>query len=159
MNTNQPTEGRVDTSRRGEKVTAKHPGGRVGEFEIVSTWTSADGVPMMTITRPGGLSWDVPAAEVVQDPNPEQARAAWIAGMRALLDMLDGAPQVPLPHFAKDKVSFYVDSPLLSARIAKRLTGYEVHDRPGHVYRYETTGRLEGVDVAVYVGRATGVSV
>jgi hypothetical protein len=85
-------------------------------------------------------------------------RAAWIAGMRALLDILEAEPDIRLPRIAKDPVAFYVGQPLQSARIAKHLDGWEIHDRPERIFRYETTGRLHGLDVAVYVGDMTGVS-
>lgn len=71
-----PTDHQADTSRRGEIVRAKHPSGRVDDFEIVSTWTSSyTGIPMMTLMRPGGFSFDVPADEVKQmQPAPKQPK-------------------------------------------------------------------------------------
>jgi hypothetical protein len=62
------THATADISRRGEIVRATHPSGRVGEFKIVSTWTSSStGAAMMTLMRvEGGFSFDVRADQVEQ---------------------------------------------------------------------------------------------
>lgn len=86
------------------------------------------------------------------------ARAEWIAGMRSMLDLLEAEPGIRLPRMAKDPVKFYVPSAIASATIAKHLEGVEIADRPGCIFRYETTGRMGALDVAVYTGAMTGVS-
>jgi len=86
------------------------------------------------------------------------ARAEWIAGMRTLLDALEADPSIRLPRIAVKSIDFYVDQPLKSARIAKLLQDVEIHDRPERIFRYETTGRIGGVDIAIYTGVMPGVT-
>jgi hypothetical protein len=66
------TSHRSDVSRRGEVVRAKHPSGRIDEFEVVSTWTcSLTGRLMLSLMRlGGGFSFDVPADETTEAPKP-----------------------------------------------------------------------------------------
>ncbi|THV25968.1 hypothetical protein [Glycomyces paridis] len=108
------------------------------------------------------LENDAPAEPGAAARTEEAERAAnrseWIAGMRALLDLLDADPEMPLPRAAKDAVAFYVATSDEADRIAEPLTEVEVHDRPERIFRYETTGRLNGLRVAVYTGAMTGVT-
>jgi hypothetical protein len=101
--------------------------------------------------EPGAAEKAARAAELAE-------RAEWIAGMRAVLDLLEAEPEVRLPRIAKEPVKFYVSNALASATIAKHLEGVETADRPGCIFRYETTGRIGSVEVAVYTGAMTGVS-
>lgn len=98
------------------------------------------------------------AAARAEEAERAAARSGWIAGMRALLDLLDADAEMPLPRAAKDAVAFYVATSAEADRIAEALEDVEVHDRPERIFRYETTGRLGGLRVAVYTGAMTGVT-
>lgn len=82
-------------------------------------------------------------------------RAAWIAGMRAVLDMLEADPEIPLPHGAAAPVKFYVPAAAAEA-IAARLEGARAEDRPGFIFDHAVVGTLAGAEVLVYTGTRTG---
>jgi hypothetical protein len=131
----------------------------VGEYgspeeyaEVMADWFEMDEDDEFTGPREPG------AAEKATRDAEATARAEWIAGMRSLLDLLEAEPGIRLPRMAKDPVKFYVQTSLDSATIARHLEGIKIADRPGCIFRYETTGRMGAVDVAVYTGSMTGVS-
>ncbi|MEU6858862.1 hypothetical protein AB0B28_08320 [Glycomyces sp. NPDC046736] len=109
---------------------------------------------MITNNTTGTQQENDPAGLGAETP----ARTAWIAGMRSLLDALEADPEIRLPRAAQEPVKFYVAGHEDAERIAGLLDDVQRHDRPERIFRYETTGRIGAVEVAVYTGEMSGVS-
>jgi hypothetical protein len=96
-----------------------------------------------------------------QQPAPHQdcdERAAWISGMRALLDMLEADPEIRLPHGANKAVAFYVGNTAAAERITAHLSGVRAEDHPERIFSHSTLGSLAGLQVVVHTGVMAGVT-
>jgi hypothetical protein len=102
---------------------------------------------------------EVPEPAAAEDDVATDARAAWIAGMRALCDLAEADAMIPLPDIATRKLRF-TTSEAQADRFAVHLTDVEEEFRFVRSHEHRVTGKLAGVEVVVDFGCArTGVRV